>query len=203
MKKLLQAYTNLSRMERNGILAILILLGAFIGVKIIAGFRDGINAGVSTGVVSSVRIKYKTGKVKEDSIHASILKPSRFDPNTVDSLSLVNMGLETNTVHIFLNWRRTGKLFYAPKDFSKVYTLTKAEYGILEPYIDIAIPKINLNTADSFDLVQLPGIGARLAHRILIKRRELGKFTTMEEVLNVYHFPEKTVKMFNEYTYIK
>lgn len=58
--------------------------------------------------------------------------------------------------------------------------------------------KINLNTADSLTLISLPGIGKGLSHRILERRRQLGKFTDMQQVYDVYHFNEKTKEMLDE-----
>lgn len=63
--------------------------------------------------------------------------------------------------------------------------------------------KINLNTADSLTIVSLPGIGKGLSHRILERRRQLGKFTHMQQVYDVYHFNEKTLKMLGERTIIE
>jgi len=63
--------------------------------------------------------------------------------------------------------------------------------------------KINLNTADSLTLISLPGIGKGLSHRILERRRQLGRFTDMQQVYDVYHFNEKTLKMLNERTTIE
>lgn len=63
--------------------------------------------------------------------------------------------------------------------------------------------KINLNTADSLTLISLPGIGKGLSHRILERRRQLGRFTNMQQVYDVYHFNEKTLKMLDERTTIE
>ena len=63
--------------------------------------------------------------------------------------------------------------------------------------------RINLNTADSLTLISLPGIGKGLSHRILERRRQLGRFTDMQQVYDVYHFNEKTKKMLNERTTIE
>lgn len=63
--------------------------------------------------------------------------------------------------------------------------------------------KINLNTADSLTLISLPGIGKGLSHRILERRRQLGSFTHMQQVYDVYHFNEKTRKMLDERTTIE
>jgi len=63
--------------------------------------------------------------------------------------------------------------------------------------------KINLNTADSLTLISLPGIGKGLSHRILERRRQLGKFTNMEQVLEVYKFRQKTKEMLLEMTVVE
>lgn len=63
--------------------------------------------------------------------------------------------------------------------------------------------KINLNTADSLTLISLPGIGKGLSHRILERRRQLGRFTHMQQVYDVYHFNEKTKEMLDERTTIE
>lgn len=63
--------------------------------------------------------------------------------------------------------------------------------------------KINLNTADSLTLISLPGIGKGLSHRILERRRQLGKFANMEEVLEVYKFRQDTKEMLLEMTIVE
>ena len=63
--------------------------------------------------------------------------------------------------------------------------------------------KINLNMADSLTLISLPGIGKGLSHRILERRRQLGRFTNMQQVYDVYHFNEKTKEMLDERTTIE
>jgi DNA uptake protein ComE-like DNA-binding protein len=52
----------------------------------------------------------------------------------------------------------------------------------------VADTAIDINTADSMALVALDGIGARLAHRILERRQQLGSFKSYDDVWQVYHF---------------
>lgn len=63
--------------------------------------------------------------------------------------------------------------------------------------------KINLNVADSLTLISINGIGKGLSHRILERRRTLGKFQNMQQVFDVYKFSEKTKKTLLEQTYIE
>lgn len=48
----------------------------------------------------------------------------------------------------------------------------------------------NINTVDSQQLVGLWGIGPKSAHRILEYRRIHGKYTSHEQLLEVYHFSD-------------
>lgn len=52
---------------------------------------------------------------------------------------------------------------------------------------------IDLNTADSLTLIDLKGIGPKIAHRILEHRRTEGKFTSLNQLREVYHFPAGTL----------
>ena len=52
--------------------------------------------------------------------------------------------------------------------------------------------KVNLNTATAEQLQTLPGIGPEMAKRILEYRSKVGKFTKVEEILNVKGVGEKS-----------
>lgn len=72
-----------------------------------------------------------------------------------------------------------------------------------KPAQSIAAQKINLNTADSLTLISIKGIGKGLSHRILERRRVLGKFDNMQQVFEVYNFSKKTKEVLLEQTYIE
>lgn len=132
---------------------------------------------------------------------------SPFDPNTVDSSTLRQLGLKEKTTSIFLHWRASGKVFRKKEDLKGLYTLSTADYTRLAPYIVIKgtspshspILHLNLNTADSFSLLKINGIGPRLAHRILEYRNMHGPFHSYEDLFNVYHFPDSTFNRIKQY----
>jgi competence protein ComEA len=51
--------------------------------------------------------------------------------------------------------------------------------------------KVNLNTATVEQLQSLPGVGPAMAKRILEHRTKVGKFTKIDEILNVKGIGEK------------
>lgn len=153
-------------------------------------------------------LKNPSSKVSEKTLFA-------FDPNTIDSNGCLALGLRPKTIHLFLNWRRKGKIFRTKDDFKQVYTLTEEEYNQLQPFINIqqqstteqpffnktqrSIPdKIAINTTDSATLVLLRGIGPTLAHKIIQKRNALGGFHKLEQLIEVYKFPDTTWAMLAE-----
>lgn len=71
-----------------------------------------------------------------------------------------------------------------------------AETGeILPVYSD---DRININTADSDELQQLNGVGPVTAEKIISYREENGRFSAIEDIMNVSGIGEKTFEKFRE-----
>lgn len=58
---------------------------------------------------------------------------------------------------------------------------------------------IDLNTADAAQLDTVPGIGEVIAGRIIEYRNSVGKFKTVDELLNVKGIGEKTLDEMRDY----
>lgn len=54
------------------------------------------------------------------------------------------------------------------------------------------VKQININTADTTALIALPGIGSKLANRIINFREKLGGFYKVDQVAEVYGLPDST-----------
>lgn len=75
---------------------------------------------------------------------------------------------------------------------------TKAETVPLETVEIIAFP-IAINQAQKQEFMALPGIGEVLAQRILDYRQEVGRFSSVEELLNVEGIGEKRLEEILEF----
>jgi DNA uptake protein ComE-like DNA-binding protein len=140
---------------------------------------------------------------------ADRLKPFPFDPNHLPEDDWRKMGLTEKQIKNILNFEKSGGKFLKNSDLQKIYSLTLAEYRVLEPFIriegldektsipdrnsdstDVAVNRpftaIELNSADSLQLVELPGIGPWFAHRILQYRRSLGGYLQKEQLREVF-----------------
>ena len=59
--------------------------------------------------------------------------------------------------------------------------------------------KVNINTASAEQLTTLPGVGAKLAARILDYRQKSGAFKSVSELMNVRGIGEKNLKKIEQY----
>ena len=76
---------------------------------------------------------------------------SSFDPNTVDSVGLCNLGLPPYLAKRIINYRKKGGVFRKAEDFSRIYGLTHQQYEKLLPYIVID-EKLRNGKVDSYKL---------------------------------------------------
>jgi competence protein ComEA len=152
--------------------------------------------------------KYDAGKEDKYAIKNSILFP--FDPNKLSVDSLVLLGFNEKLSARIDNYRKKGGQFRKKEDLKKMYGLSEQLYEKVEDYIvlpeKVAYQKRNFrdttsfrkkyerpvivafdaNTADSTTFINLKGIGASTARRILKYRTKLGGFVSQEQFREVY-----------------
>lgn len=130
-----------------------------------------------------------------------------FDPNTIDSPGLVQLGLKPFMAKNIIKYRKAGGRFQSPADFSKVYGLSAEKFAELQPYITIAeLPVaekkttkrtdliIDLNSADTTLLMQIKGIGRGYAFAIIRFRQLAGGFASVAQLADVRGMTTETIE---------
>ena len=112
----------------------------------------------------------------------------RFDPNTASLEDLQRLGFSEKQALAIDSYRQKGGRFRRASDFAKSYVVADSVFERLAPYIDI--PRIDINRADSTALLALPGIGPFFAGKIVQYRAQLGGYSTVEQLLEIWHFDE-------------
>lgn len=78
-------------------------------------------------------------KIKQLKLVTKNYKPDlyTFNPNTIDSLSMLRLGFDEKQVTTFLKYRKTGAIFYKKEDFKKLYFVTDSIFLRYKPFIKI------------------------------------------------------------------
>ncbi|MDA3930776.1 MAG: helix-hairpin-helix domain-containing protein [Prolixibacteraceae bacterium] len=158
---------------------------------------------------------YKEVEHKNPEIEIEYFK---FDPNTVGLTEMQKLGFSNKVANTLLNFRQKGARFYSKTDILKVYGFDTVFYNKIEPYIEIkkikqveyqhkkitTKPKISIeiNTADSALLTNLPGIGPVFARRICKFRDYLGGFVKVDQLKEVYNLKDETYQSIKDYLII-
>ncbi len=156
------------------------------------------------------------------------LRPFPFNPNTMTEEEGQRMGLTDRQIRNIINYREKGGKFYSKNDLAKLYTIGEEDFAQLEPFIVLPettrreypkkpsqseekqeveegkkttkdIPRVDLNTADSALLVELPQIGPYTAARIVVFRDKLGGFIDTEQLRDVKGMDAERFKAIQPY----
>lgn len=180
-------------------------------------------------------INFSIFEQKIDSIKIALksqtptIKLVKFDPNTVDSNTLVRLGFSQRQVQILQRYRKAGGHFYRKEDFAKLYFVDDSLYAKYEPYIEITnskkknyakreLPKrakkeekriskemflfeFNPNTLSENGWDSL-GVPAKTITIIQNYRNKGGKFYKKQDLLKIYGFPENIYEILAPYIII-
>lgn len=140
-----------------------------------------------------------------------------FDPNIVTLEELIKLGLTNGQATVVLKYREKGGVFRKREDLKKIYVLPEGFYERVKDYIEIedyieteesppvrmgrerAI--IDLNSADSLQLLSLPGIGPYYAGKIVDFRRKTGGFAYPSQIMDIKGIERDKFDMLESYIY--
>lgn len=204
LRQFFNDYFNFSKAEQKGftILVLLILLLAFLPM---ASNIISKSPSLKDNDLQTFKLAYFSAeKESEQSSNQPETDLFEFDPNTISTESLIELGLSAYQVEQLVNYRDKGGKFYARDDVLKLYAISKEDYLRLRPFIKIPFGQysnsdwytnisgekeqreVYLNNSDSLDWVSLPGIGPIKSARIIRYRESIGGFHSKDQLLNVF-----------------
>ena len=137
-----------------------------------------------------------------------------FDPNVIDSLGFVLLGVKPNVASGILKYRKKGGVFRSKADFAKVYGISPEKQKELEPFIAIAEIKqlktenvstkrtdiiVELNSADTTQLMQVKGIGRGYAKAVVRFRQQTGGFVSVDQLSEIYGMRPENLERIRPY----
>ena len=205
VKEFLNNYFGFNRQQRNGLVVLMSISALLLIVRVTYPYF------MTPGNVEIMNLPvFDT----DSTVLANTNGPgslSYFDPNTASKEELVRLGLKEKTAATLIRYRARYP-FKTDDDLGKVYGISPALLNKLKPFVRIedhraphgtrTEPKqsqpanaqpttIELNGADSLQLLSLPGIGPAFAHRIIKYRALLGGFVNKGQLKEVYGFKQE------------
>ena len=146
-----------------------------------------------------------------------------FDPNTLSAEGWKKLGIRDKTITTIQKYISKGGKFYKPEDIGKIWGLHQEEVQRLMPFVAIQqsaphayadkkmtdykpytktsykINNVDINSADTAAFIALPGIGGKLANRIINFRDKLGGFYKIDQVAETFALPDSTFQKIKTY----
>lgn len=235
---------NFSRGEQWAIVVLILAMLLFAGINFIP-LDIPAEAVINNHQLDSILSLHKTAQDQQEQLRqrrfdvanpevsaaADKLNPFKFNPNRLPESEWKKLGFADYQIRNIKNYELKGGKFFRKEDLKKIYTVSEAEYKLLEPYIIIpttanaliaksamksqdavrkpgkldkpkTISDVELNSADSLELIQLPQIGPWFAHRILKYRKILGGYIHKNQLLEVYGMEVERLEQFDIYVNI-
>jgi DNA uptake protein ComE-like DNA-binding protein len=178
--------------------------------------REQVNTDSASNVSSGKKRSAYKERYDEPVIDRQAIEPFPFDPNTMDSAGWRKLGVSSRTARTIQNYVAKGGQFRKAGDLQKIYGLKKADIDRLIPFVRITAPTtsvfnnpgkasvkyvktpppiIDINQADTLAFISLPGIGSKLANRIVSFRDKLGGFYSVQQVGEIFGLPDSTFQL--------
>lgn len=140
-----------TKSERRAILLLLVVVAVLLGIAIfkqkdVAGYYAVLpdTCGIDSFLKQLVEADAEFSSPRKQKTH-TVPVLHAFDPNTADSVTLLQLGLPAFVVRNILRYRQKGGVFRSATAFSKIYGLSSDDYQRLLPYL--SIPEVESKTA--------------------------------------------------------
>jgi len=206
-----KAYFIFSKKEQRGIMVLgIILLGTML-MGILFPRKEMAIKDKSNKYYYEKRNAYEKNNGSESIASLQRGPLFNFDPNTMDSITAIRLGIPSRQVITLMRYRNKGGRFYRKEDIAKLYGLKKELVEQLIPYVIIKDFKknvdrnelvkqganknlnewsIDINLADEKQWVAKTKLSPAIIQNIIRYRNYLGGFTSLNQMKKVYGFTE-------------
>jgi len=203
-----QSYFYFSKKELKGIIVLGIILTGSVLMSMVFSTTVSNHNVVSNAAIKPLHLIY-------------------FDPNQIDSVQAINLGIPERQVRSMLHYRARGGHFKNADDFAKLYGLKNELFLLLRPYIKMNPKKksddlfytnqksskqfndekdnwkMDINNADENEWVLRTNLNKELIRRILSYRNYIGSFTSPYQLNKIYGLPDSILQKLRGHLYIK
>ena len=138
-----------------------------------------------------------------------------FNPNTLNDKGWFALGFPERRLKTLRNFQKSGGVFKVKKDLKNCFAISNEFYNRVEAYVSILEMKrveklvvkpakqlVELNQADSLELVSVKGIGPFYAKQILKYRKELGGFVNYKQFAEIWGLENLEIQKLKQQTTI-
>ena len=207
-------YFQFNKKERNGILllsCLLLLLILFYQFSHL--LKQESRTDFSSFEKALAELEYEqesTIKKQKDSLFY-------FNPNTLADKGWLVLGLPSTKLSVLRNFQKSGAIFKTKTDLKNCFAITDEFYEKVEKYISIPEIKktetpinktkktnqiVELNQADSLQLISINGVGPFYAKQILKYRKELGGFRNYDQLTEIWGLENLEIQKLKQQTSI-
>ena len=207
-------YFQFNKKERNGILLlsfILFFLILFYQFSYLLKTETKTDFSDFEKILSELEYANEVPQLKENK---SLF---RFNPNTLNDDGWLTLGLSGGKIKVLRNYQKSGGYFKKKEDLQRCYAFGDAFYNTIKEYVSIpeiheleskilqpiTLPQIiELNQADSLELISIKGIGPFYAKQILKYLSELWGFYSYNQFSEIWGLEKLDVEKFKLQTLI-
>lgn len=187
-------------------------------------FYEDSGAGYTERKYGFEKNNYFKNSSRKDNRNQPVGELFYFDPNSLPIAGWVKLGISERTAASIQKYTSKGGRFYRAEDIGKIWGLHPDQVERLLPFVRIEKPPgkvyeprdnrrpyqkqewqartfapVDVNLADTAAFIVLPGIGSRLAQRIINFRTRLGGFYEIGQIGETYALPDSTFGKIKKY----
>lgn len=204
--KFFQRFLKFTQGETN---AYLILIGLTLSVAIASLWVSYADPGITSKELHRYLLAFQ--EIETEAVTPQPMSQTRSIPIETSEITvetLIRLGVKPFLARRIEKMRSKGFRFETLRDFRKVWDMDSASLSAIAQHVSLkdtlksfshtrqqAPRSLELNSADSIELLELKAVGPAMARRIILYREKLGGFYRLEQLKEVWGISEDVLKI--------